>query len=39
MFKDVVIKMELMQSQVANYLHEDVEMQSELSHALDVLID
>ena len=28
-----------MQSQVENDLHEDVELQSELQHAWDVLID
>ena len=39
MCKDVVIETELMQSQVENDLHEDVELQSELRHALDVLID
>ena len=31
--------MELMQSHVENDLHEDVELQSQLRHALDVLID
>ena len=39
MCKGVVIEMELMQSQVENDLHEDVELQCELQHALDVLID
>ena len=39
MCKDVVIKIELMQSQDENDLHEDMELQSELQHALDVLID
>ena len=39
MCKDVDIKTELMQFQVKNDLHEDAELQSELQHALDVLID
>ena len=39
MCKDVVLETELMQSRVENDLHEDVELQSELRHALDVLID
>ena len=39
MWKDVVIEMELMQSQVESHLQEDVELQSELRHALDVLTD
>jgi hypothetical protein len=39
MCKDVVIETELMQLQVVNDLHEDAELQSELQHALDVLID
>lgn len=39
MCKDVVIEMELMQLQVENDLFEDVELQRELQHALDVLID
>ena len=43
MCKDVVIEMELMQSQVdmqvENDLHEDMELQSELWHDLDVLIN
>jgi hypothetical protein len=39
MCKDVVTKMELMQLQGDNGLYEDVELQSELRHALDVLID
>ena len=38
MCKDVVIEMELMHSQAKNDLHEDMELQSELWHALDVLI-
>ena len=37
--KDVVIEMELMQAMVLNDLHEDVELQSELRHALDVSIN
>ena len=37
--KNVVIKMKSMQSQVENDLHENVELQSELRHALDVPID
>ena len=36
--KDVIIEMELTQSHIANGLHEDVKLQSELRHALDVLI-
>ena len=39
MCKDVVIVMELMQSRVENDLHEDVELQSDLRHALGVPID
>ena len=35
----VVMKTKLMQFQVENDLHEDVELQSEIRHALDVLID
>ena len=37
MCKDVVMEASLMQSQVENDLHEDVELQSE--HALVVLVD
>ena len=37
MCKDVVVESSLMQSQVENDLHDDVELQSE--HALDVLVD
>ena len=36
--KDVVIETKLLQSKVENDLHEDVELQSELQHALDILI-
>jgi hypothetical protein len=39
MCNDVVIETKLMQWQVENDLHEDVELQSELRNALDVLID
>ena len=39
MCKNVVIEMEFMQSHVEIALHEDVELQSELWHALDILID
>ena len=39
MCKDVVMKTDAMQLQVENHSHEDVELQSELRHALDVLID
>ena len=39
MCKGVVIETNLRQPQVENDLHEDVELQSELQHALDVLID
>ena len=39
MWKEVVIGTELMPSQVDNDFHEDVEVQSELRHAWDVLID
>ena len=38
MCKDVVIEAKLLQLKVENYLHEDVELQSELQHALDNLI-
>ena len=38
MCKDVVIEMDLVQPQVESNLHGDVELQSELQHALDVLI-
>ena len=37
--KGVVKVSEFMQLQVENDLHEDVELQSELRHALDVQID
>ena len=37
--KDVIIETGLMQSHVANELHEDVELQSELQQAMDVLIN
>ena len=37
--KDVVRETDLMQLQVENGIHEDVELQSELQHTLDVLID
>ena len=39
MCKDVVIEMDLMQSLIENDLQEDVGLQSELQHALDVLVD
>ena len=39
MCKDVVIEAELMQLHVEIDLHEDVELQSGLQHALDVLVD
>ena len=39
MCKDVVIETKLMQLHVENDLHEDVELQSELRHATNVLID
>jgi hypothetical protein len=39
MCKDVAIETELMQSQVENDLHGDMELQTELQHALNVLID
>ena len=39
MCNDVVIETESMQSQAINDSHEDVKLQSELRHALDVLID
>ena len=39
MCKDVVIEMELMHSQAKNDLHEDVRLESEFLHALDVTID
>ena len=38
MCKDVVIEAKLSQLKVENYLHEDVELQSELQHALNNLI-
>ena len=38
MCKDVIEK-ELLQSHVKNDLHEDLKFQSELRHALDVVID
>ena len=37
MCKDVVIDAKLMRLYVKNYIHEDMELQSELQHALDVL--
>ena len=39
MCKDVDIEMELMQLHVENGLHEDMESQSELRQALEILID
>ena len=39
MCKDVVIKMELMQLQVEIDSYEDMKLQSEFQHALDVLND
>ena len=39
MCNDVVIETELMQLEVDHDSHEDVELHSELRHALDVLID
>ena len=39
MCKDVMIETKWMQLQVANDLHEVVELQSELRHVLNVLID
>ena len=38
MYKNVDVETELMALQVENDLHEDLELQSELWHALDVLI-
>ena len=37
MCKDVVIDAKLMRLYVKNYIHEDMELQSELQHAVDVL--
>jgi hypothetical protein len=37
--KYVVIEIKLMQSQVENDLHKNVELQNKLQHALDVLLD
>ena len=39
MCKDVVIEIELMQSQAKNDSHEDVELESEFLHVLEVPID
>ena len=39
MCKDVVTRTELMQPQVENGLQEGMELQGELHHALDILID
>ena len=39
MCKGVVIETELMQSHVENDFHEDVALQSELQHALHVVIE
>ena len=39
MCKDVVTTTELMQSHIGSDLHEDVELQSKLQHALDESMD
>lgn len=39
MCKDVVIATALMQSHIENGLHEDVQLQSKLQHALEISMD